>query len=373
MNNNEINEHLKFNKNPNLIYKETIIKGYNFRGCKAIGNLGFNDIFDIYYIINEKNQNVLYLAIKSQDFNSNIDIIDINNNEIVHQLKNGHQNNKTISLIKCFKHFERKKDYLISSTNKETIVLDLNTFNIIHNIKSKYNQFSYSSILLFNENNNIYPNYIIISYSEKNTNIEDFINIYNFETGEYVKQLPDLNLVSCFYLLPWNKYNNNYSKKNYIIACCNNKIIIYDIYNNKEDKLIYAELKNEENKISEYYSACIYTMKNKSINHKDLLYASSDIGKIYIWDLTTELLFNVINTYSDTLFSIILYNESYLLTGDTYGELIVIDLNLNKIISKIQTNNFFGIISIKKKMHPQYKESILICGRNDSIKLLTCK
>ena len=49
--------------------------------------------------------------------------------------------------------------------------------------------------------------------------------------------------------------------------------------------------------------------------------------------------------------------------------LFLIDININKIICKIYTKECFGIISIKKLIHPIYGESILTCGRNDSIKL----
>ena len=83
---NKEDEYLKFHKNPNLIFKETIVQGNSFRGCKFLGNLGYNDLFDIYYSYNEENKNKLFLVIKSISFDSNIDIINLENNEIIYQL-----------------------------------------------------------------------------------------------------------------------------------------------------------------------------------------------------------------------------------------------------------------------------------------------
>lgn len=365
---------LIFQKKPNLIYKETIINRNAFRGCKFLGNLGYNDTFDIYTPINENNKKKIFLIIKSNDFNSNIDIIDIELNEIIHQLSNGHQNNKTIVMIRHFNDIIKKRDYLLSSTNKEVILWDLNKYDIIYNINSKYNQFSFSSILLFNNYNKLFSNLLIISYSEKYSNLNLFINIYNLDNGQFIKNLPNLNSISCFYILSWIKYENNIYKNTYIIACCNNKVIIYDIYNNTSEKLVYAELKTEEHKIINYYSACLLSSKNKNnINNLDLLYTTSDVGKIFIWDLNNKDLKYKIDTNFEQLNCILNYNENYLLAGDIFGNIYIIDVEQNKIISKIYTKEMFGLICIKKIIHPKYNESLLIYGKSDSIKLYITK
>ena len=98
-----------FRRNPNIIYRETICKGSAFRGCKFIGNLGYNDIFDIYTPINEKDKNKIYLAIKSINNYSNITIIDIESNEIIYELSNGHEKNNLISMIKHYANIKTKK------------------------------------------------------------------------------------------------------------------------------------------------------------------------------------------------------------------------------------------------------------------------
>lgn len=215
----------EFKINPNLINREIIIKGSKIRGCKFIGNIGYNDIFDIYYPINYKNK--VFLMIKSQDFNLDIDIIDLDNYEIINQLGGGHKINKNISMIRHFAHLERKKDFLLSSTYYEVVLWDLNLFNIIFIIKSEFSQLSYSSILLFNDYNKLSPDLIIISYSEKRDIKKDFIKIYNFSSGEFIKNLLDLDSITCFYLLSWNKFENNDYKNTYIIACSTSHIIIY--------------------------------------------------------------------------------------------------------------------------------------------------
>ena len=152
---------IKFINNPNFVYKETIFKGNDFRGCKFVGNLGGNDIFDIYHPFNDKNKNKIYLILKSLDDNSNINIMDIESGEIKHRLCNGHINNKCISMIRHFENLKIKKNYLLSSSDSEIILWGLNKFDIIYNIKSEFNQTSYSSLLLFNNFNISFPNLII--------------------------------------------------------------------------------------------------------------------------------------------------------------------------------------------------------------------
>ena len=71
------------------------------------------------------------------------------------------------------------------------------------------------------------------------------------------------------------------------------------------------------------------------------------------------------------IYGIVNYNEKYLILGDINGILLVYDLNINKIISKINTEECSGIISIKKLIHPKYGESILTYDRNGCIKLWT--
>ena len=353
------------NKNPNLVLKETITKEQKFRGCKFIGNLGFNDLFEIYYPLNEKYKKRIFLAKKGEDNNSNIDIIDIENKELINQLKNGHENNKTISMIRYFCNIQTREEYLISSNNREVIVWELNTFYIFHKINSNYPEVCYSksSMILFNDNNKSYPNLLIISYSGKQNNF-NFISIYNFERMILLKAINGQESSECFYLLKWDKYEKKEYKKTYIIACCDKQIIIYNI-NKDNEELIYSRLKDEKEKFVNYFSACLVNN-----NDNDYLYASSGVGAIYVWDLNKKHLINYIRCKnSDEFYGIVDYNEKYLVTGDISGNLFVIDININKIIYKIVTRKCFGVISFKKVMHPIYGLSILTCGRDDSIKL----
>ena len=108
------------------------------------------------------------------------------------------------------------------------------------------------------------------------------------------------------------------------------------------------------------------------MQNNDLLYVTSGYGKIFVWDLHSKYLINIINVInSEELYNIIKYNEKYLLTCNIYGCIFVIDINQNKVISKFNTKESFGLISLKKLIHPKYGESILSVGRNDSIKLWT--
>lgn len=353
---------MKLNQNPNLMLKETIVKSSKIRGCKFIGNLGYNDIFDIYYPLNEIYKSKVFLAKKSEDTNSNIEIIDIESKEIINQLKNGHMDNKLISMIKYFGDIKTKNEYLISSSNIETIVWDLNQCKIFQKINFMFSHQSYSSLILFNYNNKLNPNLLIISYSERK--VSNFI--YNFETNQLLNTLIDTESLSCFYLLRWDKHEKKEYKKTYVIACCDKQIIIYDIYN-INGELIYSRLKDKNKGFARYYSA--YIVSNFD---DDYLYTTSDCGTIYVWDLNKKHLIKYIlcNNFSE-LYGIVDYNENYLMTGDIYGNLFVIDVNINKIICKYNTLKSFGIVCLKKIMHPIYGRAILTCGRIDCIELWT--
>ena len=365
---------INFNKNPNLIYEKSIIKKRNFRGCKFFGNLGYNDLFDIYTPFNEENKNKIYLLAKSDSYGANIDIIDIEDNDIINQLCNGHQNNKLITMIRHFGNPMTKIDYLISSSNKEIIVWNLNLFNIVHSIKSNNEQLSYSSVLLFNTYHKLYSNLIIISYSNKNSGEKDFIKVYNFDNGEFIKVLPDLSSITCFYLLIWenseNENDNDHDNNIYVIACCNNKIIIYNIFSNDNEKLVHSVLKDNDNKIIDYYSACLLTKKSEK--NEDYLYSNSNIDKIFVWNLNMMNLAFVIDVKFE-INNFILYNEKYLLVGDISGSLLIVDINQNKIISKMKSKETFGIKCIKKFINHNNKEFLLTYDINDSIELWTVK
>ena len=361
---------INFKKNPNLIYDKSIIKKRNFRGCKFFGNLGYNDLFDIYTPFNEENNNKIYLLAKSESYEANIDVIDIENNDIINQLCNGHQNNKLITMIRHFGNSMTKTDYLISSSSKEIIVWNLNLFNIVHNIEAKNEQLSYSSILLFNNYDQLFSNLIIVSFSNKNSVEKDFIKIYNFDNGEFIKVLPDLNSITCFYLLIWDNSENENNNNIYLIACCNNKIIIYNIFNHDNGKLIHSVLKDDNNKIIDYYSASL--IAKKSDKNEVYLYSSSSIDKIFVWNLKLTTLSFVIDVKFE-INSFILYNEKYLLVGDIFGNLLSVDINQNKIISKYISKDTLGIKCIKKFINQNNKEFLLTCDINDSIELWTVK
>ena len=363
---------INFNKNPNLIYEKAIVKKGNFRGCKFFGNLGYNDLFDFYTPFNEENKNKIYLLAKSDNFGANIDIIDMENNDIINQLCNGHQNNKFISMIRHFGNSITKTDYLISSSNKEIIVWNLNSLNIVHNIKSKNEQLSYSSILLFNHYGKLYSNLIIVSYSNKISVEKDFLRVYNFDNGDFIKVLPDLNSITCFYLLIWDNSENGKDNDIYVIACCNNKIIIYNIFNNENEneKFVQSILKDDNNKIIDYYSACLMTKKSEK--KEVYLYSSCSIDKIFVWNLNSMTLAFVIDVKYE-INSFILYNEKYLLVGNIYGSLLSVDINQNKIISKIKSKGSLGIKCIKKFINLNHKEFLLTCDINDSIELWSFK
>ena len=135
-----------------------------------------------------------------------------------------------------------------------------------------------------------------------------------------------------------------------------------------------------------YFSFCSYNPDDYSDNHyyrsgfiknkndKDLLYCSKTNGLIEIWDLyNKQLVFRISimkNKRNIWLKNIIEWNKKYAIVADL-GEnsFYIIDLENNKIISKIRGHNVNTLTFIKKVNHPIYGESLMSLEHNGSVKL----
>ena len=78
-----------------------------------------------------------------------------------------------------------------------------------------------------------------------------------------------------YYLLIW--YHEGH-KINYLIECCEGKIIITDFVKND----LYANLMPQGFKVLKYYSGFIYNYEKK--NGRDFLCCSTSNGCVAIWD-----------------------------------------------------------------------------------------
>ena len=166
----------------------------------------------------------------------------------------------------------------------------------------------YSNILLFIENKNYIITTCFLKEEDINNNIDTYSRIYSLEKGHFIKNIKGSNLNSTFSVLHWyNKNDNN----DYIIECCIGKIFAYNLTKDE----IYINYYDEFKEI--YFFNGIIILKN----NYDYLVVGGDNGMVYIWNLTTSLLFSLIdfnknNNISFHIFHIENWNTKYFCVSD---------------------------------------------------------
>ena len=330
-----------FEKNPNLEFKE-IIKEMDF--C-----FGINDIFDIYY--DKKQNNELFLI--SADKNDSISITRIKDKKLIKSIPRGFK--KSIKMLRHFYSPIKTTDYLISSFSNSILkIYDLsNNYNLIHTIDVDYssNSIIYSSLLYFSEKGDF-----LITSSNSNEN-NDYTKIYDFSNGALVENINFTNRVDIYYLLLWNKENNDY-----LIQCSIRDIYLY----NFENKDITVLHKNENSTI--HNSACL-VKKNDGI---DYLYVGNVNGLIDVWNLQNYNLEQSIKYSKSYFYHLISWNNRYILVAEKMNcSIIVIDTEVNKVVSVYKDIHQSFVVSLKKIMHPIYGECLLSSDLNNEIYLWT--
>ena len=340
-----------FFKNPNdLKYNSTIVKNLSAKGV--------NDIFEVFTC---KKDNQVYLVSKNAKTHD-LDIISLNNNKIISSLK-GHNN--TITMVRYFINYKGKNEYLISADlDKNVIVWNINdNYNILHFIKTDYiDNNIYSCYIFFDnfDNNFIFTSCGLNRYKKNDTS---YTKMYSLKDGSFVKNIVDSNDNNTYYLLVW--YNEN-TKSNYLVECCENKIVITNFVLNE----IYAKLVDPRFKILKYYSAFISCSDNK--NGKEYLYCSSSNGCLVIWDLKDKSLYYFRKISKVELYNIIQWNKQYaIISGGANKSIIIVDLENLKEYKTIQTDHSSNVNCIKKITHPVYGECLLSSGNDHKIKLWT--
>jgi len=342
-NNNEYNNKIiyKFVKDPNnLKFKYDITNTNSY--------YGINDIFEVFISYKDNKEYII-----SKNFNYNLDIFTLLDNQKIKSL-NGHKNN-----IRTVRYFINNKDYneyLISADDSVKVIIwnITNNYNIKYQINTNYDYIIWSCLLVFPHNNN--DNYIITStWSTSNDNDKSATKIYSLNNGNFIKYINNTNNNDIYYLLSWyNKKNNKY----YIIQLTNEKIIINNLL---EDKL-YSKLIHQPE--SYHDSGFIYNKDNN-----DYLCSSSENGYINIWDLYNKNIFKVINTNNYNLGHTIQWNNKYIIVADYKNKCFKI-INLeNEKIKHIEKQHTNWVRCIKKIYHPKYGESLLSAAGDKTIKL----
>ena len=288
--------------NPNLIFKKLLnINDASFQGFCL-------NRFD-YFVLNK----IIYIAVPSFFyFSSNpLSIYKLNkffNFEKIHNLE-GHK--KPIILVKNFFDEKKNKNYLLTSDAFPLVLIweieNENSIKIKYTISIYYTGEILSALILFEPINKI-----ILTSTDKSLNSCEF----SFNSGNFIKYIEGTKHET-YYIL---EYQNN------IIELCLDKIHIYNILNESEAYVI----KNEYTKDKNIYG-CI---------NENILYVNNfSHGRILIIDLNNNSIINTINTnHSDNLFSLMKWNNDYLIGTDIKNHcLYIIDILNRRIINKIKT------------------------------------
>ena len=238
----------------------------------------------------------------------------------------------------------------------------------------------------------------IITSTVGHTEEIDYIKIFSFQKGIFIKNIPNTDNNDTLYLLIWEKEQN----ENYLIALCYEKVSIYNLLNGD----LYGNLATNVNQsCGDYYLSGFISYDNK------YLYTSSKEGYINIWNLNDKVLFKTIFTQNSSLFTITpwsiyvnysfdkddlklyRYINNYILVCDKDKSSILIfniiyrnEIDYNdikntienlgeemfyksQIVNIVQNKNGFAVKMIKKIKHPKYGDSILCSDENQNIDL----
>ena len=328
--NKEYFEKINHKYKDNLNFKPALII------TKVINEGHYIKLVDLFEVYTSYKDNIDYLALPNKN---NLDIIELNNNKKVIQLK-GHK--LDIFFVKYYINNKNNNEYLLTIEGCNTIfVWDINDkYKIIIKHRNTYDHTLFSCLLVFPKNYN--DNFLVVPPIDCDDKIG--IKIISLKNGKMVR-----NIVTVYYpyLLSW--YNEKDSQ-NYIIQLNGEKIIINNLLN--DDKYFESEDK------AEYNNGFIYNS-----NNLDYLCACKSDGFIQIWDLNNKKMIKNFNTNCN-LFNIIQWNNKFIigceykfidLKNSEYS-LNIIDIENEQIISKIKNN----AECTKKFYHSKYGESLIV-------------
>lgn len=309
------------------------------------------DLDNTYCIFNSINSNLLILVYATKE--KSIVFFDLNTNQMISEIKNAHN-----TFITNFRHTilnkqnNIKEDIIMSISAEENNikVWNVNNYSCILNLMN-INKIGYiDSACFINDNNNIY---IITSNSKYHFEpLIEPIKIFNF-SGEQIGELKNSKKDSCFL----DSYYRN--KKKYIIVGCSNYVKSYDFDTKKKYK-IYCDKKCK----SFFHYSSIIT-ENEGITK---LIESCLDPYIRIWDFDTAILLNKIKV-EKYLYGICLYMEKYLFVGCQDHVIKVLDLKDEIVINELKGHKY-TIGTIKYIYNEKYGDCLISQGLlDDQIKI----
>ena len=308
----------KKEKNPNFRYKSTfnIIEQDIFE---------INNAFDVYNLLNDKN--IIYLCGPHELRREIILIFEFDfKKENFKEILSLKKHKEFITGCKYFLNKKNKTEYLVSNDNGK----DSST-TIIWRILSKNN---YQPIFSINNEDSIrYPFTLIF-----NSDIAYLIH----QTKEYKSELisidkkilKEINFTKGK-ILQYLIYEK--SENNLVIQSNEDRIYIYDVFNNKKE---YKKIKDESIQGNNFSISVIYK------KDEDILSVVNDNGNVVFYNLENYELIFFVKINDNNLVNQCQFNENYIFILSKNGKLFLLDYDNKKIINKIITLNKHKIIKI---------------------------
>jgi hypothetical protein len=283
------------------------------------------------------------------------------------------------NFVKKIKYFYDKlqnKEYLFISLNKKILIYLFKAENKLKKIleyeqKGKAGGRVISTIILpiydfeifFNKfDNNIYL-IVTFLYSGSCTSSVRDIKILNFNNNkiflinEIKSSIRYEPFISSLFLI----WEDNISKKIFLITNIYNNLTIVDIFNFKNS---FIDPNNQINGITKDLGKNGCIIQN---NENDYLFLGDYEGHLRVINLRTKQIIKQINTEIKSIVFIDNWNDKYIIIGDI-SCIYVFDTDINRIISKyLFDSNKKGIYHIIKFFYEEYNFYSLCIGCFDKI------
>jgi len=311
------------------------------------------DLYNSFIVFNSIDD-ILYLIYSTEE--KSIITYNIIDNKKINEIKNAH--NKKIFQYRHILDTKNERDLLISISCDQNIKLwNANNFQCLLNLTNiNKSGWVYAACFLNNKDNL----FIITSNSNYfDYNIEP-IKVYDLN-GNKISKINDSNYNTYFI----NTFYDNKFNKIFIITGNAGYITSYDFNMNK----IYHQYIDQDN---DKENACTHDNIIMNIDNEKIakLIESSVDGYVRIWNFHTGILFNKIKISNSALYGLCLLNEEYLFIGCEDKTIKILNLNTATILDHNLIGHKRDVITIKKIMHPKFKECIISQGlQNDQIKL----
>ena len=299
----------------NLKFEKKLFENINKQRKKENNDIivftAFKSKKNINYLIYEKNKTTIILY-------------DITN-EKKDKIRNAHEDSINIIKHYIFQRFNKGKDIIATISQKYCKVWDIDSLNIICNIKLSFKG-QISSICLFPEKDNIL---IYISSKLKYEHIK-YYDSYNKES-----KIEDSDGETNYI----NIYHDKETSKNVLISCSKEIITAFDLSTNNIYKIFVTTYNN--------LSAILFFDGKKS----KLIYGNEK-GIIHVISFQNSILLSIISIGNSPIYELFFWNEKkeYILCCDGHSiNLIYLKEKEEKVTQRQKFQNEISLIKVKVK------------------------